>query len=69
MNDTASHARYRIEAMGGIDRSDTVFLNRFLRRTLHNRAGNYVTPLDLVAQRLRFERDSRLERPDIRTFR
>jgi len=55
MNDTARHARYRIEAMGGIDRSDTLFLNRFLRRTLHNRAGDYVTPLDLVTQRLRFE--------------
>ena len=55
MNDVAFHARYRIEAMGGIDRSDTVFLNRFLRRALHNRAGDYVTPLDLVAQRLRFE--------------
>lgn len=53
MNDTAVHARYRIEAMGGIDRSDTVFLNRFLCRALHNRAGDYVTPLDLVAQRLR----------------
>ncbi len=50
MNDAAVHARYRIEAMGGIDRSDTVFLNRFLRRALHNRAGEYVTPLDLVAQ-------------------
>lgn len=55
MNDVAFHARYRIEAMGGIDRSDTLFLNRFLRRALHNRAGDYVTPLDLVAQRLRFE--------------
>jgi len=55
MNDTAIHARYRIEAMGGIDRCDTVFLNRFLRRALHNRAGEYVTPLDLVAQQLRFE--------------
>ena len=52
MNDAATHARYRIEAMGGIDRSDTVFLNRFLRRALHNRGGEYVTPLDLVAQRL-----------------
>lgn len=51
MNDAAMHARYRIEAMGGIDRSDTVFLNHFLRRTLHNR-GEYLTPLDLVAQRL-----------------
>lgn len=55
MNETAVHARYRAAAMGGIARSDTVFLNRFLRRTLHNRAGEYVTPLDLVAQRLRFE--------------
>jgi hypothetical protein len=41
MNDTALHARYRIEAMGGIDRSDTFFLNRFLSRALHNRAGDY----------------------------
>ncbi len=55
MNEAAFHARYRIEAMGGIDRSDTVFLNRFLRRALHNRAGEYVTPLDLVTQRHRFE--------------
>lgn len=51
MNETAVHARYRIEAMGGLDRTDTVFLNRFLFRALHNRAGEYVTPLDLVAQR------------------
>lgn len=51
MNDTAVHARYRIDAMGGIDRSDAAFLNRYLRRALHNRAGTYVTPLDLVAQR------------------
>lgn len=55
MNNVAFHARYRIEAMGGIDRSDTLFLNRLLRRALHNQAGDYVTPLDLVAQRLRFE--------------
>jgi hypothetical protein len=41
--------------MGGIDRSDAIFLNRYLRRALHNRAGDYVTPLDLVAQGLRFE--------------
>ena len=52
MNDAVFHARYRIEAMGGIDRSDTFFLNHYLRRTLHNRGGEYVTPLDLVAQRL-----------------
>jgi hypothetical protein len=51
MNDAARQARYRIETMGGIDRTDTLFLNRFLRRALHNRAGVYVTPLDLVARR------------------
>jgi len=55
MNDAALHARYQIEAMGGIDRSDTISLNHFLRRTLHNRAGDYVTPLDLLAQRVPFE--------------
>jgi len=42
MNDAARHTRCRIEAMGGIVRTDTLFLNRFLRRVLHNRAG-YVT--------------------------
>lgn len=55
MNDTAVHARYRIDAMGGIDLTDAFFLNHFLRRALHNRAGAYVTPLDLVAQRARLE--------------
>jgi hypothetical protein len=55
MNDGAFHARYRIEAMGGIDQAEMAFLNRFLRRALHNRAGDYVRPLDLVAQRSRFE--------------
>lgn len=53
MNDTAVHARYRVAARGGIARTDTVFLNRFLRRALHNRAGEYVTPLDLVSSRRR----------------
>lgn len=51
MNDTAFHARYRIEASGGIRQTDDVSLNRFLRRALHNREGEYVTPLDLVARR------------------
>ena len=37
MNDAAFDARYRIEAMSGIDRADALFLNRFLRCTLHNR--------------------------------
>jgi hypothetical protein len=52
MNDVARHLRYRVEAAGGIDRTDSFFLNRYLRRTLHVRAGVYVTPLDLVAARL-----------------
>jgi hypothetical protein len=55
MNDAAVHARYRIDAIGGIERTDTIFLSRFLRRTLHNRAGAYITPLDLVALRARPE--------------
>lgn len=55
MNDTAVHARYRIDATGGIEPTDTIFLSRFLRRTLHDRAGEYVTPLDLVALRARLE--------------
>jgi hypothetical protein len=53
MNDAATHARYRVAAMGGIARADVSFLNRYLRRTPHNRGGEYVTPLDLVAQRAR----------------
>ncbi|MDQ3381979.1 MAG: hypothetical protein M3546_16990 [Actinomycetota bacterium] len=50
MNECAFNARYRIDAMGGIDRMEPVFLNRFLRRTLHNRAGEYVSPLDFVSR-------------------
>jgi hypothetical protein len=52
MNDTAVHVRYRVDAMGGLERSESVPLNRFLRRTLHRRDGVHVKPLDLVAQRL-----------------
>lgn len=59
MNDTAIHARYRIEAMGGIDRSDSYILNRFLRRALHSRAGVYATPLDLIAERLGWDTKTR----------
>jgi hypothetical protein len=55
MNNAAFHARYRIEAMGGIDRADPLCLNQYLRRTLHSRAGSYATPLDLLAARLRSE--------------
>lgn len=50
MNDSARHAHYRIGAMGGLARSDIRIVNRALRRTLHSRAGVYVTPLDVVAK-------------------
>ena len=51
MNDAARHARYRIEDMGGIDRSDASYVNHFLRRTFHRHPGGYVTPLELVSRR------------------
>src|SRR5579862_5787281 len=50
MNDTARHARHRIEAMGGLDWTNAVFLNRYLRRALHSRDGEYAKPIDLVPQ-------------------
>jgi hypothetical protein len=55
MNQMALHARYRIEAMGAIDRRDSSFLSRYLRRTIHSRDGVYLTPLDLTVRRARFE--------------
>ena len=61
MNDAALHARYGIEDLRCIDQTEVVFLNRSLRRTLHNRAGEYVTPLDLVARRLGGLDGTRLE--------
>jgi hypothetical protein len=61
MNDTGFHARYRIGAMGGIDHTDAALLNRYLRRALHSRAGAYVTPLDLVAQRAQRGRRTRAD--------
>jgi hypothetical protein len=36
MNQAAVHARYRIEAIGAIDRRDSSFISRYLRRTIHN---------------------------------
>ena len=52
MNDIAVHCRYQITADGGLGNCDIALLNHRLRRTLHNR-GDYITPLDLVAERLR----------------
>jgi uncharacterized protein DUF6933 len=48
MNDAAFLARYRIAAMGGIDRAELDIVNRFLRRTPHRRAGDYVRSIDLA---------------------
>ena len=49
MNNAALPARYRITAMGGIDRANVNVLNRFLRRTPHQRDGQYVRPVELVS--------------------
>jgi hypothetical protein len=55
MNQAAVHARYRIEAMGGVDRRDSSFISRYLGRTVHDRDGVYLTPLELVLQRSQAE--------------
>ncbi len=52
MNDTAQTSRWIIEDAGGLEHADLDELNRFLRRTLHNRGG-FHRPLELVAARLR----------------
>jgi hypothetical protein len=56
MNDTGTMCRHHSAASGGLAAADLPGLNRQLRRTLHNRGGGYVQPLDLVE-------DRRLDRP------
>jgi hypothetical protein len=51
MNEMAFELRYVIADKGGLRRSDIDVLNHGLRRTLRNR-GEYVRPIELVAQRL-----------------
>ena len=51
MNEMAFQVRYNVERNGGLDRCETGTINHQLRRTLHNK-GEYVFPLDLVAQLL-----------------
>jgi hypothetical protein len=62
MNNAALLARYRIEAMGGIDRANVNVINRFLRRTPHQRDGQHVRPVELVSAEAlrprRFEPDA-----------
>lgn len=50
MNEMAFELRYLIAASGGLRRCDIDVLNHGLRRTLRNR-GEYVRPIELVAQR------------------
>lgn len=52
MTDDAKLCQHAAHTRGGLDRLDLDALNRRLRRTLHNHNGTYVTPLDLVHQRL-----------------
>ena len=52
MNEMAFHLCYQVAAGGGLERCHVDLLNHRLRRTLHNRGGEYVRPLELVAQRL-----------------
>ena len=51
MNEMAFQVRYQVERNGGLDQCETGLINHQLRRTAHNR-GEYVFPLDLVAQLL-----------------
>ncbi len=51
MNEMAFELRYQIADTGGFRRCDIDVLNRGLHRTLRNR-GEYVRPIELVAQRL-----------------
>ena len=50
MNNTALLIRYRVAAMGGIDYAMDI-INRFLRRTPHQREGEWVWPAELSAPR------------------
>ncbi|HEX9377149.1 MAG TPA: hypothetical protein VGB19_13030 [Actinomycetota bacterium] len=49
MNDMALHCQHAVDVAEGLRRLDTEELNRWLRRALHNRGGDYVTAMDLVA--------------------
>jgi hypothetical protein len=53
MNDMAQYAQAVVDTSGGLTACDLERLNHRLRRGLHQRDGQYVTPLDLVAERLR----------------
>ena len=62
MNNTALLIRYRVAAMGGIDYARMDIINRFLRRTPHQRGSEWVWPAELVGAAVprprRFEPDA-----------
>lgn len=62
MNNTALLVRYRVAAMGGIDYARMDIINRFLRRTPHQRKGEWLWPAELVGAEAprprRFEPDT-----------
>ena len=51
MNDMTYQCQHAVYVAGGLRHLDTGELNRWLRRSLHNRGGDYVTAMDLVASR------------------
>jgi len=53
LNDMALHAEVAVDSADGLAACDLDQLNHSLRRGLHQRDGQYVTPLDLLAERLR----------------
>jgi hypothetical protein len=63
MNEMAVHCDYAVADAGGLSRCDIGALNHRLRRTLHNRGGDYATPLELVAQRLGHQHRSEARAP------
>ena len=48
MNEMVTHLRYAIDRGGGLDRTDLGALHHQLHRTLHNRGGDYIRPIDVT---------------------
>ena len=58
MNEMATHLRYATAHHGGLDYCDIDALNYELHRTLHNREGHYIRPIDLAHMRAVMAGDS-----------
>ena len=50
MNDIAFHCRCQVSAADGLGHCDIGVINHRLRRTLHNRGGEYIYPVELAVQ-------------------